>query len=260
MTCSSNSTTIQDLDNMYRFRFLLEKDRKKLVALINGRVSTWIKNWTFSSDFSLNLNKYDSVKFDISDATLFEKIGAKDHLMHCNDAEFNWDAFLLDQYLDTCPRNKLLARLIVQVKDSFFLDVFELKRSDEHRLPLSESSTFSGTESIDVVVPSVGVLTLSAHQSTWYSMLNEPVSKPTRSKLAGRFSAVENLKVHAEVSANLGRVPFLELVNLPESKLLQFSSDIDNLFKININGLPLCDVALGKVGTHKAVLIQEISK
>jgi hypothetical protein len=262
MTCSNNSITTQDHDNMYRYRFLLEKDRKKLITLLIGRVSAWVSNWAFSSDFNLttNNNGKNSSLNPGSSSDVFEKVGAKGLLIYCDDVEFSWANFLLDEYLDACPKDKVLTNLLDQAKESFLLEVFETKRSREPSDTSRQNSTFSGFMSIDLTVPGAGTLTLRAHQSAWFSLLNEPASKLTRSKLSGRFSAVERLKIHAEVSTSLGQVPFLELVNLPDTKLLQSASDIDNLFKFTINGLPICDVALGRVGTGKAVLVQEISK
>jgi hypothetical protein len=245
---------------MYRFRFLSAKDSKKIVALLNGRIAAWIKNWTFSSEFSLSLRAYSSDQFQTDSTDSFEKAGAKNHLAYCHDAEFNWASFLLKEYIDDCPRDKLLVGLIEQAKKSFFLDVFEFNRSEDQAVSLPTTSAFSDAISIELVVADVGKLSLCVRQSTLYTLLNEPASKPTRSKLSGRFSAIENLKIHAEVSTSLGQVSFLELVNLADTKLLQSASGIDNRFKFNINGLPICDAALGKVGTLKAVLVQEISQ
>lgn len=244
---------------MYRFRFLLNNDYLKLRNFLEKRIYAWIKEWAFVSNVEIQIQKASVDKFDFSGADFFQKDGFADKFIYCVDTEFNWASFIFDNYYPDCPKDELLDRLIRQAKDNFFLDVFGFALKENNTQASVKDFSFQDVLAINLTIANLGTITLLSRESVLHGLLDEPIPKPSKTGLS-RLNAIKDLKITASILANFGEVAFLDLINLAENKLIRSAEDIDNRFRLTINERSICDVALGKVGNIKSIIVQGVSK
>lgn len=259
MTCLNNSITTLDQDNMYRFRFLLSNDFSKLKKLLEERIEIWAKDWSFSSNIDIHVEKISILKFELANTTFFQKVGDASYFFHCIDSEFNWAKFAFDEYYVDCPKDELLTQLSHRIKNSFFLDVFGFTLK-ENAAPVSlKKFSFKDLMKIEVIIPSVGKIVILSHESVFHTLLNDSSSKLIKTGLS-RLNAIKDMKITANISINFGEVAFLDLIGIDKNKVIRSTESIDNRFKFKINDNPVFNVALGKVENTKSIIVQGVSK
>jgi len=108
---------------------------------------------------------------------------------------------------------------------------------------------------IEIKGPSFGVIKVLLHQSYLSSFVDKAPRKKVPTKLAARLSAVSSLKVSADVRFDFGVIPFDQLIQLNSTRVLSSPNGVKNQFKMSINGVNVCNVAVGKRGDKKAFLM-----
>ena len=244
---------------MRRLRFLLTDDYLRLGNLLEERFQTWMKDWTLSSDLNVQISRSSIDNFDIKKSKYLYKHDQNQESAYFIDNEFNWNALVFDNYYDDCPKDELLSQLMPKIRESFFIDVFGFSQTKNTKYVPSKNGVFRDSILINVTVLGIGAIQLLTQESQLHSMLNTLTRKSTPGVLS-RFDAIKDMKIIAKVSANFGEIAFLDLVNLDVNKLVHSSKEIANQFELKISERSICNVALGKIGTSKSIIVKGVEK
>ena|GEM_PF-3607490 len=244
---------------MHRFRFLSASDYLNLKRLLEERVRIWMKNWTLSPDRNVEILKVSLDNFDIKSSKQLCRDDKNQSLAYYVDTALDWESLTFDSHYNDCPKDELLNQLMAKIRHSFFTDVFGFSQKKINNPALLKNCSFKDHILINLTISGVGAISFMTQESSLHSMLSAPTPKSADGILP-RFDAIKDIKITAKVLTNFGEVSFLDLIRLKERNMINSTKAVTNEFELQINSRSICNVALGKVGNSKSIIVEGISK
>lgn len=255
MICLNSSTTAQERNNMYRLNFFSAADINSIEAALRSRFAHWASEHILVKDFSLsvsavsindvNIAQWDLCFFAESVITTAMQEGGCD-----------WAAFVFGEQHALCPKDNYFPAIIEKIKQSLLSEVLSLDAKpaayDKRKKLITGANTYY---CIEIKGATFGVVKFLMHQSCFALFFEKPQKGKKVAGLSSRLSAVSSLKVSANIRFDFGIVPFDQLILLNSTRVLTSLNGVKNQFKMSINGVDVCNVAVGKKVDRKAFLI-----